>query len=202
MAVANLASAQALVKDLATSGLTFNDLSAREVTPPELAATNSPTAKKCFECKEVKDANEFYIDRSRRDRLSGRCKVCHKLNNGRYFQRNREKLVLKNKNWQETNRESHYKAVRRWKKNNPENIRVEQNNQRHKRRAKKKGGDRIALDVLYNRDKGVCQVCKLPCLRKVASLDHIKPLSKGGKHIWSNVQLAHLVCNARKGNRG
>lgn len=31
------------------------------------------------------------------------------------------------------------------------------------------------------------------------SLDHVIPLSAGGGHVWSNVQLAHLVCNMRKG---
>lgn len=41
--VANMSAQQALVRDLASSGLTFADLGAREVTPPELAATNSPT---------------------------------------------------------------------------------------------------------------------------------------------------------------
>lgn len=34
-----------------------------------------------------------------------------------------------------------------------------------------------------------------------ASLDHIKPLSKGGAHAPDNAQCAHLVCNIRKGNR-
>lgn len=31
------------------------------------------------------------------------------------------------------------------------------------------------------------------------SLDHIVPLAKGGGHVSENVQLAHLVCNVRKG---
>lgn len=34
------------------------------------------------------------------------------------------------------------------------------------------------------------------------SLDHIQPLSVGGRHIHANVQIAHLSCNIAKGNRG
>ncbi len=33
------------------------------------------------------------------------------------------------------------------------------------------------------------------------SLDHVLPLSRGGAHVESNVQLAHLSCNIRKGAR-
>jgi len=32
-----------------------------------------------------------------------------------------------------------------------------------------------------------------------ASLDHIQPLSRGGKHILSNIQIIHPVVNALKG---
>lgn len=31
------------------------------------------------------------------------------------------------------------------------------------------------------------------------SIDHIKPMSKGGSHTWDNVQVAHRGCNTRKG---
>lgn len=71
----------------------------------------------------------------------------------------------------------------------------------------------ITLDRLYERDKGVCKICGKPCdygdcwhtnRQFVAglaypSIDHIIPLAKGGAHSWSNVQLAHMRCNSRKG---
>jgi 5-methylcytosine-specific restriction endonuclease McrA len=34
-----------------------------------------------------------------------------------------------------------------------------------------------------------------------ASLDHITPLAAGGSHTRDNLQLAHLICNTRKGAR-
>ena len=33
------------------------------------------------------------------------------------------------------------------------------------------------------------------------SIDHIVPMSKGGGHVWENVQVAHVMCNSEKGDR-
>ncbi len=33
------------------------------------------------------------------------------------------------------------------------------------------------------------------------SIDHIVPMARGGGHVWSNVQVAHMICNSRKGDR-
>lgn len=71
----------------------------------------------------------------------------------------------------------------------------------------------ISLDRLYNRDDGICGICGEKCDwsdhqyrgryfiagKNYPSIDHIIPLSKGGKHSWENVQLAHFSCNSAKG---
>lgn len=51
------------------------------------------------------------------------------------------------------------------------------------------------------RSEGKCGICTEPVSVKDQSLDHITPLSKGGTHEYANVQLAHRVCNSRKGDR-
>lgn len=65
----------------------------------------------------------------------------------------------------------------------------------------------ITLTKLYLRDEGVCQICgrKIefdcdPNSDYYPSIDHVKPLSKGGLHQWDNVQLACRKCNTEKGN--
>lgn len=71
----------------------------------------------------------------------------------------------------------------------------------------------ISLKRLYKRDKGNCYLCGEPCNyddkvvtkeghyivgRTYPSIDHVEPLSKGGKHSWNNVKLAHHYCNTLK----
>ena len=73
----------------------------------------------------------------------------------------------------------------------------------------------ISLEKLYKRDKGTCYICGLQCnyddyvMRGdvfiagdyYPSIEHIKPLSKGGLHSWNNIKLAHRRCNTFKGVR-
>lgn len=62
---------------------------------------------------------------------------------------------------------------------------------------------------IFERGGWRCQICRKKVSRsskwphpKSPSLDHIIPISKGGKHIRSNVQCVHFTCNSKKGNRG
>lgn len=59
---------------------------------------------------------------------------------------------------------------------------------------------------VYERDLWMCGICHLPVDNALeyphpmsASLDHRVPLSRGGDHLYSNVQCAHLACNLDKG---
>lgn len=61
---------------------------------------------------------------------------------------------------------------------------------------------------IYVRDGWVCQICGEPIDRQAKapaplsrSLDHIKPISKGGPHTRANIQAAHLRCNNVKNDR-
>jgi len=60
-------------------------------------------------------------------------------------------------------------------------------------------GARIDPDAIYDRDNGLCYLCKLPVARELATLDHVIPLAKGGKHAESNLRTAHRACNSEKG---
>lgn len=68
--------------------------------------------------------------------------------------------------------------------------------------------DDIDYLELMKRDHWVCQLCgtKIPPKARrphplSGSIDHAIPISKGGQHVWSNVQAAHLECNFRKHTR-
>lgn len=73
----------------------------------------------------------------------------------------------------------------------------------------------ITLAKLIERDNHICKLCGREVNESdyvyvgdtfiagndYPSIDHIKPLSKGGVHQWDNVQLAHRLCNSIKNNR-
>lgn len=66
----------------------------------------------------------------------------------------------------------------------------------------------VSLADLFERDKGLCQLCgyELSMMTKwphprTPTRDHRIPLTKGGTHERSNLQLACAECNIRKSNR-
>jgi 5-methylcytosine-specific restriction endonuclease McrA len=79
---------------------------------------------------------------------------------------------------------------------------------RDRRRAVSQGkvSERVFRRTVFARDGWTCQLCGRTVDRSVdhpsplsPSLDHVVPLAAGGSHTYSNVQLAHLGCNIRKG---
>lgn len=85
----------------------------------------------------------------------------------------------------------------------------------HRHRAKKYGCEYdpgVTLKKLVARDGLECKICGQMCdwddhsWSKYSgplypSIDHIVPMSKGGGHVWENVQVAHIICNSEKGDR-
>ena len=74
----------------------------------------------------------------------------------------------------------------------------------------------ISLEKLYQRDSGRCWICGEQCDYNdykttkeghfivggaYPSIDHVKPLSKGGLHSWENIKLAHHYCNTIKNDK-
>ena len=96
-------------------------------------------------------------------------------------------------------------ALKEWNKENKYKA-------RHKERAIKYGCEYengVTLKRLIKRDGLRCAICGGMCDLNdrsygngngplYPSIDHIKPMSKQGGHTWDNVQIAHIICNARK----
>lgn len=83
-------------------------------------------------------------------------------------------------------------------------------NNHYIRKARMRGGDGeyVRLSDVIERDGADCALCGEPVDFDLAypdpfskSLDHIRPLARGGFHTLLNCQLAHLVCNMSKGAR-
>jgi 5-methylcytosine-specific restriction endonuclease McrA len=54
---------------------------------------------------------------------------------------------------------------------------------------------------VFKRDNNKCQYCENELNAENATIDHVIPRSRGGKHEWSNLVACCLRCNRKKGNR-
>ena len=132
-----------------------------------------PKGKQCKACEVVKALTEFYRMKAQNDGLHYYCKECCK-------QRRRvERVHLRDKKVHISNRQ-YQRSSREFKHDT-------------------QSDPTIRLHLLYKRDKGRCHICGFPVSVKHASIDHVIPLSKLGKHTWSNVALSHVKCNKKKG---
>jgi len=59
----------------------------------------------------------------------------------------------------------------------------------------------ITRRTVLARDHYTCQYCRTIPPRKLLTLDHVMPRSRGGKTTWENVVTACQKCNGRKGSR-
>lgn len=67
---------------------------------------------------------------------------------------------------------------------------------------------KVKREAVVERDNAICQICGKRCDPNdkrwgsfgpnYPTLDHIRPLSKGGTHTWDNVQCACGMCNSNK----
>jgi len=149
--------------------------------------------KTCNSCKIEKGIEEFNKDRASKDGHRNECRACHKIQNARWWVKNKETLIVKN---------------REWKKRNPDKIRGSRNSW-FKKRCKEDPSFKLAhnlrtrLNIAIKNDfKAGSAVQDLGCsigeFRKhiesqfepgmswdnwgrwgnVWNIDHIKPLAK------------------------
>lgn len=81
-------------------------------------------------------------------------------------------------------------------------------NDRRRKKARTEESKSISIQALFTRDNGICWICGGKCdmnadtnSNEYPSIDHVVPVSCGGKDEWDNVRLAHRWCNSKRGNR-
>lgn len=129
-------------------------------------------------------------------RLCGWCGAAHtRSGQARYCSRSCGRRA-----WRHQNAERINAQMRGYRMENPGRYRDYDTRSRLKRAGQ---GEtcRLPDDMwwrLWGKQQGLCGLCKGE-LRGPVEVDHVVPLSKGGKHEEGNVQLAHRSCNRRKG---
>ncbi len=103
-----------------------------------------------------------------------------------WCQRNPVKCRARHKNWKNKNRERWLNYQATYQRARAVNLKI-------------KSVEVIDRLQVYERDQGICGICKESVSRSDFTIDHIIPLSKDGIHAYSNVQTAHSLCNSKKG---
>lgn len=130
--------------------------------------------------------------------MTERGRALTRVRTARYRAKNRELCRARARQWAKANPDRMKELRRRWYDENYEHVwryNVE-------RKAKRLGVFVETVDrwVVFDRDRGICGVCGNE-VEADFDIDHVVPLTRGGRHEYANVQLAHRGCNASKGNR-
>lgn len=186
--------------------------------------------KRCSVCALTRPIEDFYIDRGYRRAdckpcHAARCKAYRATGSApsldpayqrayahTWYDANRERLKAVRRAWYEANRELAARQNQIWYAANRERVAPMRhawksaNKDRsldywHQRRARKADSDLVSRAVVYERDNGICGICRLPVDPADWHLDHIHPLSAGGSHSYDNIQVAHPRCNLSKGRK-
>lgn len=148
--------------------------------------------KQCYQCGVTKLTSQFSKHKSSKDGLQPKCRQCDAQINREWRERNAEKRRLYHA------QDRFVEARKRYKKEKPEVIRLSD----QRRRARKYGADleltdteKRTVSLLYSRRDELTEWSGIRF-----EVDHIVPLSKGGRHHPSNLQLLPATENRRKGS--
>jgi hypothetical protein len=80
--------------------------------------------KVCKKCGEFKEHSEYYNQQRYADRLDPMCKVCRKLTNKAYHEKNRDVIIKRVSKWRDENVERIKERSRLYYQKNKEKIRL------------------------------------------------------------------------------
>lgn len=163
--------------------------------------------KNCSRCKVQKELTEFNKSSSSVSGLRSDCRACQ----ADYSKKNKAKLNKQRRDWYLDNSASVKQKARQYRLDNLEQVNArlkkwrEENalatrNHKHERRAKLKSN---GIFLVTKRDirrilDNPCAYCGKP--GKV-ELDHVLPISRGGRHSIGNLVAACISCNRSKGSK-
>lgn len=183
--------------------------------------------KRCYKCGELKALEDFNRNSKAPDGRRPDCRSCHRASVRAYAQEHREERLAYCRHYYLANREERlerqreygvahaeqrraYVAVRQaapeyrearrvYEKQYWDERRDEARAKGHRWRARQKAATVSPITDAARSEKwiywnGCCWICGGPA----DSWDHVKPLSKGGPHVLSNLRPACRSCNSRK----
>lgn len=170
----------------------------------------APLTKKCRTCGDVKPLDAFSRNKMKTLGRNDECKDCYTVYYREWYAKNADRQRAKARQRAAADPQAARDRVKQWRIDNPERARENSRRSKQKRLERERGAavEHIDFDALWAKQQGHCALCGEPIDPALAgphpqskSVDHIVPLSKGGKTMQANVQFTHLQCNALKAQR-
>jgi 5-methylcytosine-specific restriction endonuclease McrA len=162
----------------------------------------------CKWCNQIKPETDFSYE-SKKDLIRKHyCSACDKARQKAYYEKNKEILLLKKKQDYSDNRELYLDKRADYRKNNPEKVKaslakwIEQNPEKVKTHSKKRKAVIRGAEAKEISPKEIQKLLSSPCFycgnKDNIQIDHIFPISRGGKHQIGNLVAACKKCNMSK----
>jgi len=124
----------------------------------------------------------------------------------KYYHNNKEKVTECNQKWKMNNKDKVRQYHRNKKKRNPELYKFLTNLRRHKLRTAEGEYTKQEWDNVKKQQNHCCVICGKSepfedQYYKFLTVDHIRPVTKGGSNYIRNIQGLCLSCNSKKNNK-
>lgn len=155
--------------------------------------------------QEMEEDYEWYLEKNkiyRRNQDPEKVKEGKRASYRRCKEKDPEKFYQQRREWWENNKEKARAANTKWAKNNK--LKRQEHYTKYKTRKLEAFVEDIDRELVFVRDNGECQMCGKQVEKEGKNtwhLDHIVPLSRGGKHCMDNVQVLCPFCNTSKGTK-
>lgn len=181
--------------------------------------------KTCTKCGKEKDLSLFFKRARSKDGYQPTCKECSRAYHKEWSSKNAEHIALKWKEWVAQNPEKRKEASARYRKNNRAKVILATKKSMAKNPAKyleiRKKWEQENVEKIQNKNylrrarivgagvfevsaKEIQKMRSKPCFycgETSQHIDHVIPISRGGRHSIGNLVPACLSCNLSKSNK-